>query len=132
MKADWTHLERFRRTRPPLDSKAGDRFGAFYISHGNEKFIIVADDGEQSGWEHVSMRTLAGKKERCPTWEEMCWLKNLFWDEEETVLQFHPPRSDYVNLHPHVLHLFRQVGVEAPRPPSILVGPNLHQGGDAA
>lgn len=52
----------------------------------------------------------------------MCWLKDQFWDEEECVVQFHPPRSDYVNNHPFVLHLWKPLAVEMPRPPSIAVG----------
>jgi hypothetical protein len=130
MKSNWTHLEQFRLLKPPMDSKPGDRFGAFYIPTGGVNFIIVADDGtSEFGWEHVSMRAKAGKNERCPSWKEMCWLKDLFWEPEETVLQFHPPKSEHVNCHPYVLHLFRQVGVDAPRPPAILVGPNLPSSG---
>ena len=51
----------------------------------------------------------------------MCFVKDLFWDETETVIQFHPPRSEYVNNHNFCLHLWRHK--EGHRlPPSILVG----------
>ena len=72
-------------------------------------------------WEHVSVSTAV----RCPTWEEMCLVKDLFWDADECVLQFHPPRSEYVNCHPFTLHLWRPDGIEIPRPPSHLVGPRF-------
>lgn len=57
-----------------------------------------------------------------PTWAEMCILKDLFWEREDLVVQFHPPESEYVNNHPSVLHLWRPVGEQLPAPPSILVG----------
>jgi hypothetical protein len=76
------------------------------------------DDPEANGWEHVSVST----KHRIPTWAEMCFVKDLFWDEEETVIQFHPPKSQYVNQHPYVLHLWRQRHTPFPLPPSHLVG----------
>lgn len=75
-----------------------------------------------SGWEHVSVHIMEYGKQRIPTWKEMCMVKDLFWDEEETVVQFHPPKSDYVNNHPYVLHLWKSIKVEFPRPSSLCVG----------
>lgn len=54
-------------------------------------------------WEHVSARAQIG----VPNWREMSWLKGVFWEPEETVVQFHPAESEYVNTHPDVLHLWR-------------------------
>lgn len=53
----------------------------------------------------------------------MCFIKDLFWDEDDTVIQFHPPRSEYVNCHPHCLHLWRPIGIEIATPPKWMVGP---------
>jgi hypothetical protein len=52
----------------------------------------------------------------------MSHVKDMFWDTEETVVQYHPPESEYVNTHPYVLHLWRQTDAELPRPPAIMVG----------
>ena len=41
--------------------------------------------------------------------------------EDETVVQYHPPKSDYVNNHPYCLHLWRPHSQEIPRPPKIFV-----------
>lgn len=60
---------------------------------------IVASWG--GGWEHVSVSL----PRRCPTWDEMCLIKDIFWDEEECVVQFHPPRSQYVQLERRVAEL---------------------------
>lgn len=97
------------------------RNGVFWIRRGKVDFCCIASDG--MGWEHVSARAkgLDGK-ERVPTWEEMCWLKDFFWEPEECVVQFHPKKSEYVNNHPCVLHLWRSTEMEFPQPDSILVG----------
>lgn len=78
---------------------------------------VVASDG--LGWEHVSVSVY--KMKRLPNWREMCFVKDLFWDEEDCVIQFHPPKSDYVNNF-EVLHMWREIGVNYKTPPSILIG----------
>jgi hypothetical protein len=70
------------------------------------------------GWEHVSV----SRQDRCPLWDEMCQIKSMFWDEDDCVIQYHPPRSEYVNLHKNCLHLWRPIGIELPMPDSIMVG----------
>lgn len=78
---------------------------------------VVASDGH--GWEHVSVSVV----DRCPTWEEMQFIKTAFWDDEEVVIQFHPRQSQYVNAHPYVLHLWKPDGTQVPEPPRWMVGP---------
>jgi hypothetical protein len=107
-----------------MRSSTGDPFGAFAVHGpcGRELFIIVSDgidpDPMLAGWEHVSV-SIAGKHP--PNWQEMSWVKEQFWEPEETVIQLHPKRSRYVNVHPNCLHLWRQLGVEQPLPPLLLV-----------
>lgn len=81
--------------------------------------VIVSDGG---GWEHVSVHVVYNKKMFTPCWATMCVIKDLFWDDEDCVIQFHPPKSQYVNMHPHVLHLWRKVGSEFETPPKVFVG----------
>jgi hypothetical protein len=52
----------------------------------------------------------------------MCAVKDLFWDHEDTVMQLHPPKSDWVSNHSFCLHMWRPVGIEIPRPPALMVG----------
>ncbi len=92
------------------------------------RLAIIASDGE--GWEHVSVHgyrrvqaVSSPIQRRTPNWKEMCFVKDLFWDGEDEVVQYHPKRSEYVNCHPNVLHLWRPIGVELPMPPPIMVGP---------
>lgn len=78
--------------------------------------VIVSD---QLGWDHVSVHV--HKKNRTPTWAEMNFIKDLFFKEYETVIQFHPPKSVYINDHPNVLHLWRRQRHEYELPPVFMV-----------
>ena len=90
--------------------------GFFEVPFRSFKFRVIASGG--GGWEHVSVSLPF----RTPNWEEMCFIKDLFWDDTETIVQYHPPKSDYVNNHEHCLHLWKPVDEVLPRPPAILVG----------
>ena len=72
------------------------------------------------GWEHVSICPF--KRSYTPSWDDMCRLKDMFFCEEETVVQYHPAKSEYVNNMPNCLHLWRPINEEIPTPPSIMVG----------
>lgn len=84
-----------------------------------DRVLVIAGDG--LGWEHVSV-SLPDHPITCPRWELMCAVKEMFWGEEATVVQFHPPKSDYVNNHPGCLHLWRPLETSLPLPPSFMVG----------
>jgi len=115
--------EKYRMSKGPYgsDFTFGNN-GAFVLPPkvGNRVLYIIASDG--MGWEHVSIHAYEGKKTRTPTWAEMCYVKDLFWDGEDVVMQLHPKKSEYVNNHPDVLHLWRPTEAVIPTPPSILVG----------
>ena len=80
---------------------------------GQRSFFCIASNG--GGWEHVSVSPKNQK--RCPTWEEMCEIKAMFFLPDECVVQYHPPESEYVNNYGTCLHLWRPVGGKLPRPP---------------
>lgn len=114
------------RVHPRLGSSDADgNNGAFEIPHNGVTFFVIASDGEDleapNQWEHVSVHVREGERPRTPTWDEMCVIKALFWDADDCVIQFHPPRSQYVNRHPHVLHLWRSLNYRQPMPPKVLV-----------
>lgn len=133
MKTDWSHLEPHRAELPnPYHSKRGDRFGQFIIRRNKHTGLCIiategdpedtAECGEAGHWEHVSVHVREGKNfshMRTPNWEEMCYVKSLFWDDDETVIQYHPAKAEYVNVHNHVLHLWRPHKVAVPKPPMI-------------
>ncbi|WP_456797599.1 DUF7694 domain-containing protein [Bradyrhizobium sp. USDA 4473] len=66
--------------------------------------------------------SLSRAPRRCPNWEEMCFVKDLFWNEEECVMQLHPPHSQYVNNSRYCLHLWKPTHRDIPMPPASFVG----------
>jgi hypothetical protein len=110
---------------PIVKSGPGDRWGFFELEFrgsplGSTVLRVLASEGdEQVPWEHVSVST----RTRCPTWDEMCFVKDLFFEEDETVIQFHLAKSDYINFHKNCLHLWRPTQEVLPIPPTIAVGP---------
>ena len=121
---------RFRSTTSPFGSTDEDGMnGAFTVpiknkGHRVTASCIVSDGSDPVNpieWEHVSLYIEEYGKQRTPTWEEMCTIKNMFWDETETCIQYHPAKEDYVNMHPHVLHLWKFKGDEFPKPPKICI-----------
>lgn len=116
-------LERSRVIEGRLATSPRDGFLGCFIMAGpcGAQLRIIASAGdsrEADGWEHVSV-SIAN---RVPNWIEMCFVKDLFWSDDECVVQFHPPRADYVNNHPHCLHMWKSAKAEFPRPPSWMVG----------
>lgn len=95
--------------------------------HANGLFVLVSPvDGASlrviaatgMGWEHVSV----SREDRCPSWEEMAFVKHRFFQGHETAVQFHVPSADHVNCHPFCLHLWRPTEGLFPRPPAWMVG----------
>lgn len=111
-------LESHRITEGPMASRRDDGFNGAFILPGGLR--IICSDG--FAWEHVSV----SREDRCPTWEEMCFVKDLFWDEHEWVVQYHPPKASHINCHPFCLHLWRPTNSYLPTPPPWMVGPKDH------
>jgi len=127
MKRRWNHLDKFRTQKAPYTSPEGATYGAFELWHDAIVLRIIATDGRHeegdTGWEHVSVHAYDPffKKQKIPKWEAMCFVKDLFWEEGECVVQFHPAKEDYVNTHACVLHLWRATKEPFPMPPKICV-----------
>lgn len=106
------------------DSVPGDTFGIFRVpgrhANGRELKIIASSGDDEYLWEHVSV-SLPDSPKKCPSWQEMCIVKDLFWEPEQAVMQIHPPASQYVNQHEGCLHLWRPILVAVPLPPRIMV-----------
>ena len=117
-------IEKFRTSHPQLPpSPPGVNYGFFQDRH-----LRIMSSGDSHGsedgtapdvgkWEHVSVSCA----NRCPTWEEMQHVKELFWGDEETVIQFHPKKSKYINRMPHCLHMWKKTGEDHELPPEVCV-----------
>lgn len=111
----------FRYNRPNSrfnSDPAVDKNNGFFIIPGpyGRELVVIGSDG--MGWEHVSVSL----EKHIPSWDEMNFVKGLFWDETDTVIQFHPPKKVYVNNHPRTLHLWRKIGNVFELPDALLVG----------
>ena len=106
---------RVKTGRLGTTDEAGNN-GIFIINKKNIKIQVIASDG--MGWDHVSV-TIANRK-RTPTWEEMCFIKNLFFSDDEWAMQFHPAKVDYVDNHKYCLHIWRPHNA-FPTPDKIMV-----------
>jgi len=88
------------------------------LGHPWEILRVIAssypdDDG---GWDHISVSL----ENRCPTWQEMEKVKKLFMGDV-VAYQLHLPRSDHINNHPYVLHIWRPWTQVIPLPPKSYV-----------
>ena len=86
---------------------------AYRIPFNNVKLNVIASidaDGKGIMWEHLSVSL----PNRLPTWEELKFIKMLLWEPEDEVMQFFPPQSEYVNVHPNCLHLWRPTNCKLP------------------
>lgn len=121
--SDWTFLNKHRLKSGQYGSDPSFGFnGAFRFNVPGEvrPVCVIASDGY--GWQHVSV-SFGQNCKRCPSWEVMCAVKDLFWEPDQCVVQFHPPSDQHVNNHEGCLHLWRCTdGREQPMPPSLLVG----------
>jgi len=110
-------IERYRRVHPTLGkSPPGENYGFFIVEICGVELWVIASDG--FGWDHVSVSC----DNRCPTWDEMCFVKELFFGDDETVIQFHPKMSKYINQMPFCLHLWKRQGSDYELPPAKLIG----------
>lgn len=116
-------IEHYRHQAAGFESPRGVNWGAFAILYRGRYLHVISsgtpDDPAAPGygWEHVSVST----NDRCPTWEEMQYIKTLFWRGDETVIQYHPPADRSKNLHPFTLHMWRPTAADLPLPPLDLV-----------
>jgi hypothetical protein len=110
--------EKFRIKSGPYgsDSSIGNN-GLFEWGTLAGRIRVIASDG--GGWEHISVSF----EKRTPTWDEMCKVKDIFWESTDCVFQFHPSSEEYVNFAKHCLHLWRPTNESIPIPPSWMVGP---------
>ena len=92
--------ERFRKKHPLLTV---DYFVIPFRTTNLHVMASTHSDGLYGLWEHVSVSL----KNRNPNWDEMCFIKEMFWGEDSQCIQFHPRKRDNVNLAEHCLHIWK-------------------------
>jgi len=111
-------LEELKATPRLIINSTGADGGQGYIMMPKYDATVVWSFG--GGWEHVSISPV--NRRTIPSWEDMCKVKDMFFREDEAVIQIHPPKSEYVNTLPNCLHLWRPIDEKLPLPPSFMVG----------
>lgn len=99
-------LDKYRVQHPFIVQSSTS--GVFKVFVNGRSFMVIAsidNCGASGKMEHISV-TMKNQK-RCPTWEEMSAIKDMFFLPEEECVQFHPKHSQYVNLHEYCLHIWR-------------------------
>lgn len=91
--------------------------GCFEVPSVFDKRTLAVIISDELGWEHVSVHAFKKKKKFIPRWVEMCQIKDMFWEPDDVVVQYHPAHKDYVNVNSYVLHLWRKVGEDFETPP---------------
>lgn len=86
--------------------KAG--YGVIHLVRWKGSIVF---DVTESGWEHVSVSPK--KKGIFPNWYELKHIKEIFWPDDEEVIQFFPRKADHVNIMSNCFHLWRHPNVEA-------------------
>jgi len=85
------------------------------VGYGRIKLVrwegTVIFDATATTWEHVSVSPR--KKGIIPNWYELKQIKEIFWPDDEEVIQFFPRTSEHVNVMSNCLHLWRNPDVEA-------------------
>lgn len=86
-----------------VDDYMNAKRGSVRLDGQQLTFILEVEciDGEL--WAHLSVSNV--QKKRVPHWDELRWCKEYFLGDRKAV-QVLPPRAEYVNINPHVLHLY--------------------------
>ena len=100
-----------------IDRISPDGFSGMIFIRG-WRGSVIASWG--AGWDHVSVSPR--KLNYTPTWDDMCLIKELFFEDSEAVIQIHPPKDEYVNNMRNCLHLWRANDKDMVLPPSFMVG----------
>lgn len=115
---DFEKLNKFRVKSGMWSSHDTDEHGLFFIKTMKGDVLKVLSSGwSNRDWYHVSVSL----PNRCPTWSEMCMIKDLFFGDV-VAIQFHPKKSEYINNHPYCLHLWANMNEQIKTPHHSLVG----------
>ncbi|MDE6832794.1 MAG: hypothetical protein K2J39_00885 [Ruminococcus sp.] len=97
-----------------LDEGKNRICGWIYARHRKRIFFTATWN---DNWEQVYISRASNR----PKWEELCETKEIFWNDDECVIQYIPSASMHTNEYNNCLYLWKPVGVKIPIPPKILI-----------
>lgn len=74
----------------------------FQRADGLKVIVSARIERDAKTWMHVS----CSRVDRIPSWEDLRDVREAFVPDDKVALQVLPPPAEYVNFHPHVLHLW--------------------------
>jgi len=108
---DWAEKHRALLQGYP---RGDEQNGAFHVKEIGLRIIISSG----AGWEHASVSRMS----RMPTYTDMEWVAQTFWEPTDTLMQLHVPKKDHINEYEYCLHWWRPVDdSRIPRPPDWMV-----------
>ena len=91
--------------------------GTFLVASPIDNATIRIIASSHRGWDHVSV----SRKNRCPNWPEMEFIKRLFFKDDECAMQLHFPIKDHISVHDYCLHIWLPLDAKIPIPPKDMV-----------
>ena len=104
--------EEFEKFRIPDDKgemiklRIPGYIGAYRIQTKGRAYLVIAsiDNGLR---EHIS---ISHKNLKIwPTWQELVFIKDIFFKDEEECYQVFPKKSEYVNIRSNCFHIWRDI-----------------------
>lgn len=84
--------------------------GAFKVQTKRRAFRVLASLDRMRDGSLVEHISISHERENIyPPWDEMCEIKDMFFYQEESCIQFFPKKSEYVNLVNNCFHLWRPI-----------------------
>jgi hypothetical protein len=99
--ACWAHAKRIIAATWRFQEK--HVMGGFVVRNdGLRVMVSAAIERDGKTWLHVSL----SRAERIPSWDDLKDVRETFIPDDLVALQVFPPPDEYVNINPHVLHLW--------------------------
>jgi hypothetical protein len=78
------------------------------VKGGKLQVLASTDNSDKGRLEHISVKGYTKTSFYTPCWDEMCYIKDAFFEAEQVVIQLHPKKSQHVNINENTLHLWRK------------------------
>lgn len=115
-------LDEIRSSRKVIVKETADDWfdGFIDLSVSKRRAIAVFVASWGLGWDHVSISF----RDRRPTWDEMCEVKDIFFKEDEACVKYHPAKAycvNILNIRTYCFHICRPQEIEILKPPIYMV-----------
>lgn len=88
----------------PIDWSEIKTMSGVYVRKDGLNVVLSVEmkKSDPRKWLHVSL----SRQDRLPSWDDIKDVKDLFVGKDKTAAQIFPPKDEYINHNPNVLHLW--------------------------